>query len=110
MHVAYIAGIIDGEGCIAIGKHKTRAYKSGYQVCPRLSVTNTNLKLLKDLRKVTGVGNITSFERKKNPNWKIGYTWQVFGKDINKVLVTVLPYLRLKQRQAKLVIRFINKF
>jgi len=43
MHMAYVAGIVDGEGCLGFTKSR-----SG--IIPRLMVTNTNFELLNALK------------------------------------------------------------
>jgi hypothetical protein len=107
---AYIAGIIDGEGCIALQKHKGRSYATGYQICPHVSVSNTNLQLLLDLLDATKVGAVSSYMHKNKPNWKRANVWQIYGTSIAKLLKRVLPYLRVKHAQAILVLEFVGKY
>ena len=50
---AYIAGIIDGEGSIILTKFQKKQYPS-----PRVSVSSTDIELLKWIKMTVGKGRI----------------------------------------------------
>lgn len=88
---AYVAGVIDGEGYIAIyrrGKNGTRL---------RLRVGNTNMKILQALQSFTGVGIIRRQRGPGKPYW----FWNVDVVDGTTVLREVLPFLKGKEEQAR---------
>lgn len=97
--LAYIAGIVDGEGCIMV--HKTKVTKARrnthayYQ--PRLSVKMTDFRLIKWLRDYFNLGSLyeSKYEDKKDI-----LTWDVRGEDARKVLTMLYQYLKTKQSQA----------
>lgn len=96
---AYIAGIIDGEGTVTL----TTKQKGGTE---HLSVTvsNTELPLLKYLLKVIGAGRITN-KRAYKAHHSLSYTYGVFNRQALDLLEQVYPYLRTyKSKRAKLVI------
>ena len=107
---AYIAGIIDGEGCIDLFKRKSAKYVAGYQLAPRITVTNTDICLLEYIKDFTNLGTISTYERPNKPHWKRAHLWQLYGSDnIKFFLESLLPYLRVKKQQACLLISFVSK-
>ena len=100
--LAYIAGIVDGEGYIGINAdHRKR---NPDRPCWRLkvAVTNTNEWLVQYLKFSMGGGVIVLKRLHPRPcyQWEIGY-----GKAA-EFLQLILPYLRLKKPQAELAIKF----
>lgn len=98
---AYLAGIIDGEGCIRLARRKRKSINS-YNAC--IIVTNCNLELLQSLKQLTGLGIIYKREKLHNPNWNPCYRWQILTKQARELLEIVLPYLRLKKEHARLIL------
>jgi len=100
--LAYLAGIVDGEGYIGISAdHRKR---NPDRPCWRLkvAVTNTNEWLMQYLKFSVGGGIIVL--KRKNP--KPCYQWEIrYGKAAD-FLKLILPYLRLKKPQAELAIKF----
>jgi len=97
----YIAGFVDGEGCFTISKsHSTCFY-------PALSVANTNLQILKDIRKYLSIGLKIHTKHPKNPNHKTFYILTTTTQDDVKYIATLLePYLRIKKEQAQIIMQY----
>ena len=105
--LAYMAGILDGEGSIVIAKQKrirkARYNKPYYRLHCAVSNTNEDVITLfwltfggsKSVRKQNGI-------RGKSPL----YSWDAVCKVAFNCLEQLLPYLRIKQRQAQLGIEF----
>jgi len=102
---AYIAGIIDGEGCVTIAKRNTKR-KNGifcfYQCL--VIIVNTDKKMLDFIANLYG-GWINTNHRLKG-NQKISYKWVCAGDNMRKLLKDTLPYLRIKKKQAKVILQF----
>lgn len=97
----YIAGFVDGEGTIAIGKHKKGTYR------PIFSISNTDLQILKDIRKYFSITTKLSIKRHKKANWKPCYDLRVNGIDECKSIAMLLePYLRIKKEQAQIIMQY----
>lgn len=94
MNIAYVAGLIDGEGCINFCKCRDSVY-------PRLFITNTNQEILELLQEKYG-GDINPLSLRKE-NWKQGYSWRVSWSKAVDLLEKVYPYLIIKRRQAQTV-------
>lgn len=100
-NVIYLASFTGAEGAIGIVKHKrkerlTPAYE------PRLQVGNTSKEVLA-LFVTTFKGKITP-EKRLTIGGKEFYHWTVYGVPMVKALEAMLPYLRIKREEAKLVI------
>lgn len=108
---AYLAGIIDGEGCITItvSKYKddTKPKQRGVHYVSRIQVTNTDRRLINWLVSNFG-GNVHGNGRRKK-GWKESYKWLLTGHKVQEsLLLAVLPYLILKREQALTVLEFIR--
>jgi hypothetical protein len=105
--IAYLAGIIDGEGCIYIQRRKT---KCGWSYFPRFQVTNTNRNLMEWIKNTFG-GLIYDKPRKHiNPKWKMQIEWFTTRELLDKLLIFIIPYLVIKRKQAEIMIEFRNSF
>lgn len=101
--LAYLAGIVDGEGYIGItADHRTR---NPDRPCWRLrvAVTNTNEWLMQHLKFSIGGGTIILRSDKRQ---KPCYQWEIGNRKAAEFLKLILPYLRLKRPQAELAIKF----
>jgi hypothetical protein len=98
--LAYLAGIIDGEGTIGLYWHKAR---DSYRV--KIYVVNTCKNLIDWLGSVFG-GYV--YERKHN-QWKTRYEWHL-GEDSMDLLESLIPYLKVKKGQANVILEFRKKF
>lgn len=101
--VAYLAGIIDGEGSITIYKYnrKPRLYST---YCLRLLITNTNKDLIYWIQSKLGKGcvnYIKSLHREKP-----ALRYNITSGKAAEVLKLVLPYLIVKKEQAEIGIAF----
>lgn len=98
--LAYLAGIVDGEGCIRVARHSTYPHRFN---CI-LTVTNTNPVLMDWLKQTFG-GNISTHQP-SNSNHKISYVWTISGSNSVKLVKIVKPFLKLKVEQASLLLSF----
>ena len=100
--LAYIAGIVDGEGTITISKqskHRGAFY-------PRISVANTSKVLLDWLNeRISGAVYVMG----RNERWRTA--WQLIWdkKKTIPLIEALLPYLVIKKPQAEVVL-LLNKF
>ena len=104
--IAYIAGLIDGEGSIYIASVGPNRRKTVY---PIVVVAMTNMAVIQWLTKVTKTGTIkvhNSTSLKRYPYMKIQYRWQLFGKRAQLLCSRILPYLKVKNQQARLILDF----
>lgn len=104
--LAYLAGIIDGEGCVYIYKRKTR--KNHTDFFPRLQLITTSKSLHEWIHKVFG-GMI--FNRKvSNPKWKPRFEWYTTRGLMDDILEKILPYMVIKKSHIQIMIEFRKTF
>lgn len=108
--LAYIAGLIDGEGTITINRHRNKS-KRGWVYQPCVSISNTVPSLCMWVQSVTGMGNVNSKDYKnRNKRYRLPWVWQVFNMEEIVVLLTkLIPFLKLKREQALLLVRFCEE-
>jgi hypothetical protein len=95
--IAYLAGIIDGEGCIMLQRQD-----GSFSICPILSIANTNLDLIDWLK--TRLGGSIGCNPRANSGCKDVYQWHVMANNAVELLKQVRPFLRIKGKQADAVI------
>jgi hypothetical protein len=100
---AYLAGIIDGEGCITIHRRTPKAKENPtYALFVEIANTSPALKKWLDERfpDRTYYRHITSAK----PHHKQGYGWVLSGnRQVMIFLREIAPYLVIKREQAELV-------
>ena len=105
---AYIAGIIDGEGCICLVKAKRGQRKRGpspyvfYAI--HLRVANTRHELIAWL--LDRIGGKMYVLQKTRGNRKLALQWHTQGRQAKDLLAQVEPYLVIKRAQAEVARRF----
>jgi hypothetical protein len=98
--LAYLAGLIDGEGSIVMMKFKEGRRPIGGSTA-RISVTNTDLPLMKWLVLTFGGQYHLTGDWRKFGGTKPCYHWGLDGSATAVACLTaVLPYLRIKRANA----------
>lgn len=101
MELSYIAGFIDGEGTIGITRQT-----NGKSYCGYIAVVNTYKQVLLDIQDKFGRGSILVANSKGQYGSKVCWRWEIRGKYVCEILSLVIPYLRIKKRQAELVLEY----
>ncbi len=105
---AYVAGMVDGDGCIAIAKDRRgNPIHWYYRVSVRITQVEYGMSLLLWLRE-TFAGHICVGNKVGGKYTRATYNWFVRGRDVKGFLVGILPYLRLKKSQAQLALDFLE--
>ena len=92
--LAYIAGLVDGEGCIDIHSHQSpRRQTKSYQL--RLTISNTSPAPIEWL--VRNVGGSVDGGRNSR---QLCYNWNVLDVNAENLLRALLPFLVVKHDQA----------
>ena len=101
---AYLAGIIDGEGTVALAHAANR-----YTLRPLVNVSNCDMRLMAWLKARIQFGNVVSRGKPRKSNWKKGYIFMIeYAWKCKVVLELILPYLILKRRQAELLLEYCS--
>lgn len=104
MNNAYVAGLIDGEGCIylAVKQGKKKYYSARVDV----GMTHKALSILEGLQNMYQ-GRLRLF-RPQTEKWEAAYSWSVFGQEAVAFLRMIHPFLILKKEQASIVLRIYD--
>lgn len=95
---AYMAGFVDADGSISIS-----AVSVAKQYVSKIVVTNCDERVVTLFRDEFG-GQVRC-RSWKNPRWKPCYEWRLTAIKAQTVIKLILPYLRIKKKQALLVLR-----
>jgi hypothetical protein len=114
---SYLAGLIDGEGCISIAHriqegekltriHKTRANTNPYKMFSlRICITNTYVPLMKWL--IANFGGVYYQKREASEKHKASYEWRPKGRaNVEKMLLGILPYMVIKKEQTQIALEY----
>ena len=111
---AYVAGIIDGEGCIEFKwADRIRRDRKGHPtyrtLIVRMEVPQVDGRLIDYLMKTTDEGNRDIKRFPKHPTYHDQHRWRVSHHGVYRVLKQVYKYLIVKREKAKLVIDHYDK-
>ncbi len=105
--LGYIAGVIDSDGYIGLARQKenrrrgniTESYK------PMVTVTQAQPEAVDFIKSLLGGNN--GVNKSRNGNHRPLYRWGVYSnKKTREFLEVIEPYLKIKRKQAQLVIQF----
>lgn len=111
--LAYLAGLLDGEGCIGLYRHPEsmvrgqngKLYRSsrGHDLVVQIQMTHpAGLDLFAE----TFGGNVRRQPRLLKGRPYIIYRWSRHSAEALRVLTALFPYLRLKRDEAYVAMRF----
>lgn len=115
--LAYIAGILDGEGSIMIQRHASKAFmeqrkKRGCNhphYAPAIRIGMQDRAPLDLIVEATRIGKV--HEEKPYHRRKPMFRWMVRSKnEIKEFLTLVMPYLLVKKEQANLCLQFVDEW
>lgn len=101
---AYLAGIIDGEGCIAISRNMRKDRPSPAYYEARISLGMTAKNVIDWACHITDLGTtyVTTTPLKRKKQW----LWRVSNQRAITIAKLLLPFLKVKQKQARLLVLF----
>jgi len=101
----YIAGFLDGDGCIMVQLISRKDYRLGYEIRPSIVFyqKNRNKNFLIWLKSKLKVGYV----RDRNDNMS---EYDIVGKKpVMNILIRLLPFLRLKEKQGRLTLSILRQ-
>ena len=101
---ARLAAYIDGEGAVQISKKKKDKTHPRESFSLKIRIGITDKRLINWLETEFG-GNVNETTT-RNDKWKTVFIWDVFGKDVYKLLVRIRKYLIIKGEQADVGMAF----
>lgn len=104
----YIACFIDCEGTIGLSRHSPKQREQYESYGAGVSITNTNRLILKSFVEITGFGKVVLNNKVEKKGYKPTHSYYIIHKEIKLLLPMLLPHLRMKQKQAELVLEFLD--
>ena len=104
--MAYIAGIVDGEGSITYGqrfehrKGKPRAYKY-WNI--RIEVAMTHKETIEFLHQALGCGHVNIRPKMSHQNFD-QWRWRCSHRDALEVAKAILPFAKTKKKQLQNIV------
>ena len=106
--LAYIAGVLDGEGTILVGKYPRKGNRNlAYRGF--LAIGNTHVPLLQFIKGVIGGKIIMQKKSSGDYAGSICYSLSLTTNEIRKWLPELLPFLIVKKEQAEVLLAFLEK-
>lgn len=100
--LAYIAGIVDGEGSFTVGKYKVKSMKSfayrGY-----FQIANTYVPLLLKIKEFFGGRVVEQGIGKKC------FANTFSTNEMREIIPKLIPYLVIKKKQAEIMLAFLQR-
>ncbi len=96
LECAWLAGLFDGEGCVAWPRRSVL-----HSV--RLDIANTCKPLIDKVATVTGTGKV-SMAVKHNEKHSQAYSWHVYSDNARFILKQILPWLIVKKYAAEVAL------
>lgn len=103
---AYLAGLIDGEGCIRINKAK-QPVGPNHSYEARLQIDMCDKSALEKMRSLFG-GAMRQRSLPKNPKHRPAFTYWATGDSLREILNAVEPYLLIKHHLATAALRCLT--
>lgn len=104
--LAWLAGIIDGEGSIFVMKQKRKDRERDTNYILRVKVQSTDKIMCPSVYDITGQLGACFAHTEHRENQSNSIVWEVSGRKAAKFLNEILPYMRVKKDQAILAIKF----
>lgn len=102
----YSAGVVDGEGTLSMTKREYSAnWSPNYAVI--VEVTNTKREMCDWLKETTGIGTVSP-KTHTNKRHKRTYVWKLDRHEMAAFLNRILPFLVIKEDQARLLLEMLN--
>ena len=106
---AYLAALVDGEGCITV--YHRKAYSKSRERNPSaiggVRIALCAPDLIQWVCSITGLGKVYHLPARKGTH-KDSWLWQPGLRESARFLEAIFPYLRLKERKASLLIELAH--
>ena len=108
----WLAGLVDGEGCLDFGYSNTKKKKYRY---PRFRISMVDMIAFEEVQRILesiNIGYHVEWRRRDlnvHPKWTDAWVITTSGfKRMKKYLTIITSYLRLKKWQANRILEFID--
>ncbi len=104
--IAYMAGLVDGEGCFYSGKVKQGKYGNGWQFHTALVLSSCDECIIEWLEKTFGGKRESRYRwTSTKSHYRPVFNWRAQGPMLDFLCPLLLPYLIIKKRQCEVMIK-----
>ncbi len=103
--VEYLAGFIDAEGALFVARTHSKRYRSTWYIA-RITVASTDRPIIEEIKRDFGGTRVDIGSR--FPGWRDAYTLVWTHAAAERLLMVVVPYLRVKAKQASILMEFMR--
>ena len=100
----YLAGIVEGEGCLQIRKTKSEIGNTCYSLI--VTVSNKSIGLITALQEIWGGSIVADRRCSLRRGRNVCYTWKIYSRRAYDVLVGIAPYVVFRGEQIRAAIQF----
>ena len=100
-HLAYVAGLIDGAGCLRIHRQSKKT-TSTFTAIVQMNMSNKARQIGEQMVQTFG-GSLYEV-KSTNPKWSDQWQWRISGDVARNFVKQIRPFLMLKQKQADLIL------
>lgn len=108
LELAWLGGIIDGEGSLTLRKHRKR--KENYIIKPVIVINNTNKIIIDNIIRIykkNDIAHWTTLVEYNNKKWKNYWSISIEGlRRIDRAIKILGPWLVGKKRHAEILKKF----
>jgi len=104
--LAYVAGLLDGEGSICIGSGRSRSDRVAPSYWLQVGITNTDRSLIDWLLATFGGHISDNSHAPSRKNQRPCWAWRIMGLQAVPFLEAIQPYVRVKAPQLCLALDF----
>ncbi len=110
--LAWLAGIWDGEGSIALFTHVEKPGNT--KICPTVNVINTDIAIINKVRKLLEeLGCSFSFQERRPKNSRHSTAWILITRNQKYIILfleAIMPYLwSIKRQKAEILLDFCKR-
>jgi hypothetical protein len=98
LHLAYIAGLFDGEGSLVVHLQKQSVATRASSLHVQFSIYNQDLSIMQEILETLGCGKIRAVKCGFSGVYRLEFSRQ----ETQKVLELLAPYIRVKREQVQL--------
>lgn len=103
--IAYMAGLVDGEGCFYVGKVKQGRYGNGWQFHTALVIASCDEVIIQWLEETFGGARESRYRwTSKKANFRPVFNWRAQGPMLDYLCPMILPFLIIKRIQCQVMI------
>jgi hypothetical protein len=106
---SWLAGFIDGDGCIGFWHQKQKNDGKHYErYQPTITITSINKKCLEYIKDNIGGTIRVAHAKSDKPHWQKRYSYCLHANGCREVINKIIPHLIIKKERATLMKKYLE--